>query len=138
MHWTANPSGPGVAQFPFFLVVPPNLQVSMRSDRRKLVPCSTVEYATDLLFADAAPLLEEEWNPGVPALVPDLTDPARIHRARPRSALTANDDPIDLVQADRADALEKWLDGKEPDSGVCPTELLDSRSPVSPILDADP
>src|SRR4051812_126727 len=60
-----------------------------------LVVGRAVELAPEAALADAAPLLEEELDPGGPATVAEAPDPARVHRPGPGPALAADDGPAD-------------------------------------------
>lgn len=64
---------------------------------RKLIVSAAVERASGLVFPYSAPLLEEEGNALYAALTTDLDDPISQHRPRVRTALTADDDPVDSV-----------------------------------------
>jgi len=82
-------------------------------DFRELVVGSTEEEEAGLLLLDAAPLLEEEGNFRLLALIANGADPLRLNWARTRSALSSDDDPRNPPQVDRAEKLEEWLDGEE-------------------------
>ena len=88
---------------------------------RKLIVGAAVERAAGLVLACAAPLLEEEGHPLRAALTTDVDDPISKHRSRVRAALSADDDPVDSAQVERAEIGQQRLDGQEPNSvPACP------------------
>ena|ERR1700733_10323458 len=55
---------------------------------------AAVELAAVFLFADAAPLFEEEWDMRFAALVADGDDPIFLHGTGAGAALSADDGPV--------------------------------------------
>jgi hypothetical protein len=70
---------------------------------RKLIVDAAVKRAASLVFARAAPLLKKERHPLCPALTTNVDDPISKHRPRVRTALTADDDPVDFAQVESAE-----------------------------------
>lgn len=54
-----------------------------------------VEFASGGVFADAAPLFEEEGDVGVFALLLDAADPVGVHGAGFGAGFSADDYPVD-------------------------------------------
>lgn len=50
---------------------------SCSGQRRHLIPLPPFQQSSGLLFAQAAPLLEEEWDVGGETLVAEVYDPGR-------------------------------------------------------------
>ena len=76
----------------------------------KLVVRAAVESASRLVFACAAPLLEEERHPLHAALATNLDDPISKHRPGVRAALAADDHPIDSVKIQRPEFGQQRFD----------------------------
>src|SRR5271157_6013845 len=66
------------------------------------VVCPAVQFSASLALMDAAPLLEEEGDLGTLALIPKRQHPFLLHRPGTGPTLTADDYPVDSVEADLA------------------------------------
>lgn len=93
---------------------------------RHLIPCASVERSARLFLVDTAPLLEEEPNTGVEALISDVTDPLRVHWPGARSGFAAHYYPIDAAQIELGKGPEKRLDGQELQVGMCPSKMINA------------
>src|SRR5438046_6396430 len=82
--------------------------------RGHLVPSASAQ-GTPVCFRSAAsPLLEEKWDPGLSALLPDRLDPARVNWTRPMTRLPAHDDPVESFELKRQ-RPEQRFNGQEPE-----------------------
>jgi hypothetical protein len=70
------------------------------------------------MLSHAAPLLEEEAYARLLTLVADGTHPIGLDRARTRTALTTDDDPVNALEIEGRQGAEQWLEAEEPDRGV--------------------
>ena len=68
-----------------------------RERMRQLVPGLSVEDATVYLLVNAAPLLEEEGNTGIDALITDTAHPIRFDRPRSGAGFSPGDGPVDAL-----------------------------------------
>src|SRR4051812_33773352 len=93
----------------------PQFRSTLRSESGSMVPPSTlfgiprrrhrvvgpaIELAAGEALVEAAPLLEEERDACVLALVTTASNPSALHRPTPVSALPADNDPGYSVEAD--------------------------------------
>src|SRR5438046_63975 len=101
---------------------------------RKLTPFTTIEFTTTRFRTEAAPLLEEQCNTGIDALIANISYPLGIHRARPRAAFAANDNPINAVQIKFAHRPDQWLDRQKAQASGRLLEMPDTRF-FSSVLD---
>jgi hypothetical protein len=69
----------------------------MMDTLRELVVRPTVKLSTKIGFTNSAPLFEEKWNFGLPALIPHRQDPLSFHRSRAWSTLAAHDHPTQPI-----------------------------------------
>src|SRR5690606_1538188 len=81
-----------------------------------------------------APLLEKERDPGLDALVADLSHPGRVDWAAIRTALATNDYPIDAFERQIRDRSEQGFHRKEPHGCRNRLKILHARD-VCRVLD---
>lgn len=60
-------------------------------------------------------LLKEEADLVTPTGIPEFPEPQRFRWSAPRLALAAGDHPVDAVEVDPREGVEKWLSRDEPD-----------------------
>src|SRR5262245_43580166 len=93
------------------------MAAGFRAAIRHLVPRTTVEISATRFRDAAAPLLEEKRDMRVGALVANVAHPPGVDSATDRSALAANDYPVDAVERKTWDRAEQWLDREEANGG---------------------
>ena len=64
----------------------------------QFVPGPSVKDATIHLLVDTAPLLEEEENTGIDALITDAAYPIRFDRSRSGAGFSPGDSPVDAPE----------------------------------------
>jgi hypothetical protein len=79
----------------------------------ELVVGSTFESPSCIPLANSSPLLKEERNPIVSALVSNGNHPLLSHWSRTSSAFSSHNHPMDFAQVEHAEIFEQWLDRKE-------------------------
>lgn len=104
---------------------------------REFVVGFAFETAARLSLAYAAPLFEEKGDSVFAALIPQCQDPFLLHGPCSRSALSADDHPVDSLQIQLADVFQKRFDREEANGGVRFLKVCDSRDTVFLIFDAD-
>ena len=72
-------------------------------------PLSPIKDATGFLFIEPAPLLEEERDLSVDAILAYLTHPVFHDRPRPWSRLAAGDNPVYSIQHKRREGGKQRL-----------------------------
>lgn len=97
---------------------------------RHFVPGAAVEKAAGFLFVFAAPLLEEECDARSEALIADVGDPLRVHRASLRAGLATDDHPVDVSKIEFHERAKQRLDRKELHARICTSKLIDARDVV--------
>ena len=65
---------------------------------RHLVPRPPVQFPAVFLLLHTAPLLEEEGDSRLSALVTDIPDPLRVHRPSTGAAFAAHDCPVHPIK----------------------------------------
>ena len=78
--------------------------------RRKFAPFATVQFPAIRLRPETTPLLEEEGDALLNALVAHLSHPFGLHRPEPWAALTTGDYPMDAVKIERANRADQRFD----------------------------
>ena len=108
---------------------------------RELIPAAAIEkssipflVSTDTIGTPSAPLLEEERDLLSYGLAPDAINPFLTHRAGFRSALASDNDPVNASKVDRANILEKRLDGQKTNRGFDTSEMVNSGEPVPSVF----
>src|SRR5579864_7999372 len=81
-----------------------------RRSRRHLVVGAPVQQAPVLPLLNSAPLLEEESRIRSPARFKNSFDPSAFHRSRARTALAADNHPVDTAKVHSAEIFQKRLD----------------------------
>src|SRR6266536_3550356 len=94
-------------------------QTSTCLRRGELVPGPTVQQPTASLRSTAPDLLEEQRDPKPNAAVTDITHPAKVQWPVVRTALPADDDPVDAGQVQARQRAKQRLQAEEPDRGGC-------------------
>src|SRR5947209_6171214 len=94
---------------------------------RKLIPQLSIKDPATSFRRAPAPLFKEERDPCSDALVADINHPFQFHWPSTWTALTANDDPMNVVKAQPANRSKKGLYRKEPHSGPCSLQVHDTR-----------
>src|ERR671911_443109 len=70
------------------------------------------------------PLLEEEWDIRLKALVADVYRPGLRHRSRARTRLATYDDPVNVFKVESPKRPKKRLKREEPDRCIALPEQL--------------
>ena len=68
--------------------------------RRHLIPDAAIKGAPGGLLIDTPPLLEEEVDACIDALVADVADPVGVHRSRLGAGFSAHDSPVDAAKVE--------------------------------------
>ena len=79
------------------------------------VVMDSLKFPARSLFIAPAPLLEEERDIVLPALVTDFHCPFLFHRPRMHPAFPSHDHPVDPFQVQLRQGADQWLAGKKPD-----------------------
>ncbi|GAI32937.1 unnamed protein product, partial [marine sediment metagenome] len=83
------------------------------------------------------PLLEEERYTCGKALISNIDYPLRVHWARPRARLSANDHPLDSLEVQSRQGAQQGLQRQELDVGSALSQMLDAENIVL-VFDAYP
>ena len=70
----------------------------------------TVQLSAVSALLNSTPLLEEERHPRGAALITKGDDPIALHRPSTRTALSADNHPIDTAEVNAAEILKQRLD----------------------------
>lgn len=100
-----------------------------------LVPGASIERTACLLLIDAAPLLEEEPDPGSEALITDGTNPLRVHWPCARTGFAANNHPIDAAKVELAKRAEERFERQKLHVSVSLAQVVDAKG-IVPVFDA--
>jgi hypothetical protein len=90
---------------------------------RHLIVCPAIELSPRLIFANTAPLLEEECDSMHPALPTNRLNPVFIHRPSAEPGLPAHNDPIYLCQGQIFQRADQRFTGQELDPGWSRCEI---------------
>lgn len=91
---------------------------------RHLVPCLAVKFPTMTLFLHTTPLLEEERDACLLALVANVRHPYRIHRSSARPGLATDDCPINAAQIEIAEWTDKRFEGEKLNLRACLPQMV--------------
>ena len=98
---------------------------------RHLVPRPAVQFPPGFLLPNPSPLLEEERDVTIHALLSDVFDPYRVHGPGAKAGLPADDDPVDVSKVYFPQGAEERLEGQELGDGAGLPEVID---PVEVVL----
>jgi hypothetical protein len=79
------------------------------------------------LLLHAAPLLEEKWDLGSQALIPNIRDPFLHDRSRTWTRLAADDHPIDLLEIQLPKRTDQRLKRQKFDFCTCFPQVINSK-----------
>src|SRR3954454_4163952 len=93
----------------------------------KLTPLFAFEKPATRFWRPAAPLFEEECHLRPDALIADVDDPFRFHRAGMRAAFTADNYPVNAPQIQLAHGADQRLDRQEANTRIGILQMRDAR-----------
>src|SRR6266508_4643525 len=101
-----------------------NLRVYQIHTNRHLIPSTTFECASCSFLLHATPLLEEKWDFGSQALIPNIRDPFLQDWPRPWTRLAAHDHPIDIFKIQFPKRTNQRLKRQEFDFCACFPQVI--------------